>query len=806
MNQQLFNDLQFIGEGPASFYKDIYTLIDQHSKLSMISHSIAHNLREIQSAVIQVLYGCSPSFGNKNAESFSEKTEIISSWLDIESNQVSEWKPFGDLHELAHRNKLYIEVDSKEKIFVTLAQFESLYTNILIKFKLKFFEICRTIDLISSVEYPTKSEIKIFESLPRFFRIREYFYQQCNSVHWLTVLHNQEVFKYPEKMIVVENNRIWYPNWPELGFLNKCSETDLNKHFYGYLLKCLNQIPETENPRIQEGIIDILMKIECSDAKEFIEKVITFNPQEPYSQLFEKKADFAVRLFRNGYIKECLRLFENIIQLRKTNDGYLVNELMDDILDNKFDEVAVAHPVETINLLIKFYNVNYSRLERYHKKKSPNDYSSIWRKNIIYSTHHDLENMILNFIIRNGTRSVEKKYISLDQLIHLLKTGRWEVFRRLELYFISIFPSNNLKLTRYYIFNFKFVFNFHLENEYELLVQNSFDLLSKRKQKKLILWLQKIPKHHNYYIQSNPDFKMRIERLHFSRMFWVKEKLSGKCLDYYNQLYSKYFTEKSPYDIGDKIWVGPTSPYSVDEVNSWSSDFLISTLQKWTPEDHYYAPSYSGFVRTLNESVKLKPVYYSKISYKFVGLKFFYVEGLISGLWESIRKDNTVERDEYDWNCIILLCEQTLSNPNLEYADLNERQFINGWYWCKNQMAHLLDLGFRQGKNSIPIELMERAFAIAAILINDEHPTPDDEKNINKNGHQSAFDLSVNSVRPEALNGIISYSLKQKSLQDENKSFVIEVRVKNILDIHLSNEEHSAAVHSVYGVRFPDLF
>ena len=172
--QKIYENLVLIGPGPAAFYLDACKIMDDPNQFESSVHIVGHLLREIESAIRDVLLLISQreeTSSSKKKNHIEEIKEILSVlgiseeepiykfWIDIAKKQEGSRK----LHKFAHRSGLRYYIIQKEFIDFW-NKMQDIFYEILQKFReehyLKSIEI---LDELLAKEHPQKEDFNILE-------------------------------------------------------------------------------------------------------------------------------------------------------------------------------------------------------------------------------------------------------------------------------------------------------------------------------------------------------------------------------------------------------------------------------------------------------------------------------------------------------------------------------------------------------------------------------------------------------------------------------------------------------------------
>jgi hypothetical protein len=249
-------------------------------------------------------------------------------------------------------------------------------------------------------------------------------------------------------------------------------------------------------------------------------------------------------------------------------------------------------------------------------------------------------------------------------------------------------------------------------------------------------------------------------------------------------------------------WVGPTSPYSTDDMLQMSSEELVEVLNNWEFRGGVDVPEPEGLARELANMVTKDPARISREAEAFEKLtRATYVRGIVQGLAAAAKTEDVIT-----WGPVINLCRWAVDQPRGDGPEgTGLEEFDRTWGPARKQIAWLLERGSQRSAAEIPYELRSRVWPILERLVEDPDPTPEEE--VERAKYEDPSTTAINTVRGVALGAVFSYarwvtrhdtyaakSWSGRGLEDVR--LVIERRLR----------DPSPAVHSVLGRCLPLLY
>jgi len=263
---RIYNRLLLVGPGPAAFYKDACRLVSEFPLLESTTHLVAHLLREIESALRDVLESMvkvadgSQVKGDLGQATHKAEIQSILKCLEIPMDDpVAEaWFSLADresnyaLHALAHRRQLIQPrpVDNEFRDFWNKAQ--TVLDAVLDRFEAHYISIFDAIEKVISKSPPSTKDLQDSQrKVPSNLVTRNYLFSRLSDC-WLLPLKDAGFFKHPPGPVVDEQKQIVsFPTWPESQYLARMASKSPE-----LVLEIVREIPDTDNVRIHESLAD----------------------------------------------------------------------------------------------------------------------------------------------------------------------------------------------------------------------------------------------------------------------------------------------------------------------------------------------------------------------------------------------------------------------------------------------------------------------------------------------------------------------------------------------------------------------
>jgi len=692
---------------------------------------------------------------------------------------------------------------------------------------LTFFE---KVDFLDKVIHDEKNLSKALEHIDEFLKdstLYQYFFDKLDNRAWIDPLKEKGFFKTPPKPVKQEGRGTLFPFWPESRFLARIVLID--KETASIVSSIVLEIPETENVRVHEDIIDIALSVPADLAVHFVEKAIKW-VKSPYQiGLPEKIGTLASNLARGGQIDAGLDLAKALLTPKQEKESesdlslepqpYFDVWEYEQVIKNNIPDLIEIAGERAFILLCDVLENAIDQSSSPEQKKLREDSSFIWRPAIEdheQNLGHRL-NEILVSAVRDAAAQIAKRNTEqLTRIIDLLEARSWKVFSRIALYILYLFPIASKKLAEERLTNQQIFHDSHLLHEYSLLAEQLFAHLTESKKKIILDFIDQGPIELKdpEYIESlkrdkhgfsNKDIELYKKNWQIKRLFPINENLPEIWKRKYDILVQELGKPENPtFEYYHTSWVGPTSPKSLQELSSMAPEQIITFLKDWQPSGALMEDSFEGLGRTLTAIVTSEPAKFNGIFSQLKNLHPTYIRAFLSGIEEAVKQQRDVS-----WESILELCNWIVNQP-VSYPV--EKKYLDrdpGWSWTRKEIARLLGEGFKYEKNGIPFSLRKTSWNILNKLTEDLDPDP--KVNGLEDLTSDPATVSINRVRGIAMHSVMHYArwvyLHIKDEPDGEKRLIRgftempEVRV--VLETHLDiQKDASLSIRAIYGQWF----
>jgi hypothetical protein len=781
--------------------------------------------------------------GEKGEDEHRKEILAILSALGVKPDEswAQAWLALADkasafaLHKVAHRRALGPPRPVDEEFRRFWQDIETLLDVVLQKLEDAYLAVFSTLDSLLQKTVPTADDLNVLRNnVPHNLVTRTYFFDRLNNAAWLVLLRDGGFFTEPPSAERdPESGGVSFQPWPESRYLARMAQ-----HAPEVAQEIALEIPETQNPRVDEDLADIAVALPPRLAVAFVPKAKVWL-DSPYHFLLPEKLGILVsHLARGGYEEEAVDLARSLLSVLPDPDAEAAVDHAEYRFPpepkarfelHEYEEILKRHLPTLVerageralgmlcDLLESAIGFSFRRRE-----EGPEDDSYVWRQAIETDRRtlsHDPKNLLVSAVRDASEQIIRGDPTGLRLLVDKLEARPWRAFHRIALHLLRVFPEAAPDLVRARLTDFERFEASGFWHEYALLARDEFGRLSPAEQGIILSWIDQGPQIDEQSRARLEDLRGRpqtddavrkyVQGWRLRHLARLRDVLPPEWRLRHDALVAEHGEQEHPefaVHVGT-TWVGPTSPKSAEELRAMTPGELVAFLQTWQPSGEPMSPSPEGLGRVLMEIVAGKPEHFAGHASTFKSLDPTYVRGLVMGLRDAVK-----QKRAFPWSPILDLCrwvlEQLREIPERKgaYADLDP-----GWVWTRKAVAELLSAGFEQGPAELSFELRGEGWRVLQPLTDDADPTAEDEARYG-DGKMDPPTLAINTTRGEAMHAVIRYALWiRRHLERERGSAARVARgleempeVKEVLEAHLDQgRDPSLAIRSVYGQWFP---
>jgi hypothetical protein len=832
--EQIYNRLRtLVGPGAGEFYKDACRHMAIQPPFTATTHLVSHLLREIESAlrdVLEAITGRMKNTGNAD-ENHRNEIGIILKELGFKDDDLvaKAWLSLTDgvgLDKRTHRQNLDAPrpVDSEFEEF--WAKMETILDTVLERFEGKYTKVFKTLDALAKKNDPSEDDAKSFhQHIPNNRTAHQHFFKGLViNKKWLSALRAKDIFKIAPGPEHFQDGSYRYPDWPEVDYLKNAAAIEPE-----IVSEILGEIDPSGNAYVQGKLLEIAAILPAAHRATIMPKIKTWMREMTTMFMSKASTDLILKLVDEGNTTEALELSEIFLEILPSPNAatpptervygapYEPRTRTDEwqyaqFIKDEFQRVVLSDSWGSLELLLtlmsKFLEFKYA-----YEKLNYHDSTYISRPAIEdheqNHMHDDAEDSLITGIREIALNIVKNDSSALEKVVTLLESKKWTVFRRIALLVLSKYSKLNPELTARYSTD-KTLFEDHeLRHEYLLLLATSFPTLTSDQQAIVLGWIDRAEEIEERVSGATPPlpdasvdaFRKNWQRDKFSI---IGEHLTGEWKTRYEDLLKDIGAPEHPdFPTYHTSFSGPTSETNAHSLSEMDTDDLIEYLKTWEPAENRYGfgPTKEGLGRELTQAVILKPQQFEAIAERFKELDPTYVRAFFQGFHDI---------DITNWEQIYSLSEWVMSQPrDIAGRTTNTRMDQDtGWGWTKRTISSMLSRGVQ--KNLMPFEQRSRVWTLIEWLTEDPDPTIADDEKRGESFADDAYSYTINTSRGEAMEAAVQYALwvyRETAKTEEGKEslkagFALMPEVRTLLQKHLDSDP-SPAIRAVYGRYLP---
>lgn len=744
--ERIFRRLLLIGPGPAAFYRDACRLLGGGPVLDSTTHLVAHLLRDIESAIRDVLipHNYTPP-AEKRGQFKAEIDAILKTYGIAGDDPVAiAWRGLPDraderwLGRLAHRSALAAPRRLDEEFRKFHGEVERILDVVLGRFEGGFTTSFKLLDVLIAKTDPTREDAKTVRGkIPNNLVSLNYFFGKIESPGWLDLLAREGFFQRPPEPVRDDaKSETRFPPWPESRYLARmAAKPELQTSVVDIALA----VPETQNVNVHNDIMMIALTVPAPLSARLAPR-LSHALRQPYQLgMAHRVGDLVSHLARGGEGAAALQLTGEFLTVlpdpdvqevvvegqtrrlrphpRTPYSEWVLQRFLKDTLDGVVDAAGIAAVALVCKALDDAVRLSRSRPE----EEGPEDYSRIWRPAIDQRQEdrgHDLKSTLVTAVRQAGERLIQREPTLLPDLIQVLEAHQWAVFQRIALHILREAPASALPLVEERLGRRERFCDRNQKREYMLLAQTWLPTLRPETQSSIMQWIDEGPELDGYQrvrteMAGTPPTEAELaeyaDRRRLEDLRALREVLPVGWRERYQALIEKYGEPEMPdflaFRMGS-VTRGPGSPIAAAELRPMPVPDLIDRLKCWKPAGEFLGPSPEGLGRELSGVVADEPARFAEEAEGFKEVDPTYVRGLITGLRDAVNKDRP-----FGWVPVLRLCQWVVEQP-VEPGDGDTWERDRGWRFTRKAIADLLEDGFRLTPAQVPFELRQEAWDV----------------------------------------------------------------------------------------------
>jgi len=688
-----------------------------------------------------------------------------------------------------------------------------------------FFEQAKYLDRCKAITNPSSDQVINVRLLIREEKFARYFFTELENPVWIKVLFTDRIFTIPPDPIEVSPGSFQLPGWPAGEYLARFADQ------YEEIAVSVVQSIQTENWRVQETLVDIMMKISPDKAAQLVPCVDRWLNGRFSDMLPHKLIELADYLLEHGLVDAAIQIFDFVITpillpgvsgqqehrspVRFRADHFWVNEYY----EKQFPKLVLANPITVAIFFEQQIEKVIGLTEQFHPKDAENYIGYYWRLSIPSRAYEDSSPDVLDVLIdglRDSLAEVCKQSVDEGrQFLTEFLNSDHIILKRIAIHTLRAYGQNYPELVDQTLLHKKYLDESEYINEYQGLMKDQFGTASEEVRAQVISWILAGPNDIETRVQRDAKFengdvtgderRKKYDRwILLPRLEKIHGFLTGEALLRLNELkalYGEPYASEGP--IPPTAWVGAPSPIPPEELAKKTFDDLKELFLTYVP-DGTELNSREGLAKAFQTIVSDDPTRYNEFADYLADPAILpvYTYYYLSGIQESIKNEKLKLTEE-----ILRLCEYVVAQFKVSHMASpsdDERDFLA----THLEVARLLGLALQTKGTYLSREQLDRIRSLLITLTQHSNPK-NDEDGI---AGLDPYTQSLNCVRGVALHGIFQYSLyvirQQEKLPGEKvKKGYLEPEIIRVLEERLDlSIEPSLAVRSVFGAFINKLY
>ena len=664
------------------------------------------------------------------------------------------------------------------------------------------------------LDYPNKSENnldRVFSLIERRGSNFEFFFKEISEnadATWLPFLKKRGYFSNPPNIQKSDDDSIIYPFWWAIRYLEKISCQVSNE-----VIEIVRKLPETDNPRVYEGILAIALQVHGEHSVILKPKMLEYVLLKHHN-LPHRFADLLAHWTKVNQPSAALELAEKLIPFspdpqseekrkQRVDCGDDWHEMIgttlypapkynhweySNIMSKGIRPIAEKDPYEVACLLIDT-TVNMIRL-RIHQGEldKEEDYSDAWCKRVYGqdNNHEDPEDTLihtLTYACKKVFESTPDKVAALDKA---LRKPHWNIFKRLRHHLYAKYPNKETKpWIRELILTHNDYGLWEHHYEFQQMIRRACEhfkekVLSEAERTRIFDTILDGPSKENqrHWVEdwigeefTEERFQERQQRFHWMQLRPFESVLFGKYESHFKELQDKFNKPISDEDYPpyknevNSGWVSERSPRTWEELSDLTDKELLNFINKWEKSDEYVKDN--SFVRIDFEGLAnaFQTVFRETVIPNPIRLKFWmenrdqierpiYVRMMIYAMEAQVKKKNFDQLNEW-----LRFCEWVLSHPdrehNTDYLQGDESRENKNWTNSRRAVGDFIGVCLEKDIDA-PITVREQLSQILKTLCT-QYDWNLDEKHLNGLYYQKPLTEGINNTRSRALEDFFKY-------------------------------------------------
>lgn len=326
---RILGRLRRFGPGPAGWYADICTLLDEDLPLRSTGMLVSHLFRELESALREVLLPDAIRKDPPQSRRHLFEVQGVLDWLDIPTDSPAGkvWLAEATkLHSYAHRIRME-QTPMDEAVRLRLTDLEDMLDVVLDRFETRYVTVLQRLETLAAVRNPSKTDMTLLMgAFPQDYLTQERFFGLLNTPGWLPHLEKHGFFSTPPAPeLDDEAGTVAFPAWPASTYLVRMASVAP-----AVVSAIAERIPSTDNPRVNLDVTEVALLLSPAEAARLVPRAVEAI-RGPYLIAPDRYAQLAARCAQGGHTEQALTVMTALLQAAQRGgriDDYDLQEIL----------------------------------------------------------------------------------------------------------------------------------------------------------------------------------------------------------------------------------------------------------------------------------------------------------------------------------------------------------------------------------------------------------------------------------------------------------------------------------------------
>jgi hypothetical protein len=598
--------LTIFGPTTAAFYADACQLMAGEPPLASTTHFVGHLLRELESALRQILRPMVPPqqatslFAQREEEGHhAREIDAIATALGFPPDDEVRflWKSLR-LHRVGHRGSQLRPRPVDDDFRARWDNAQILLLRLGRRFESSFTASLPLIDRLAGKQQPTRSDATRLQSVPHSVVALDVFFERAGP-GWFPLLRRKGYLRDPPPLEVADDDTVAYVRWPAGRYLARmAAEPSIRRDVVEVALAL-----ETGNYQAHECVAEAALAPPAAEGARLAPKIAGFLASPYQWALPPKVRDLIARLAQACEDDAALLLLRSPVEAETGRGGWRSAGLVPELIPAVFPQLGL----DGLTLLADM--LDQALDERLPAGRTWRDQSYGWRRTLDGGREHDREQALTSALRDAAVLLARSDPPGVAAVVDILERRERAIFHRLALHVLRHVPYEVLigeRIGRRELFD-----DLHVEREYTLLLRERAASLPKEILRRVLRCIDAGPLESG--LESDAaDGGRQVQLARFG------DALPEEQVARYQELVERFGEPVEPEML--EGWVGSTAPLSTKEILGLRDDELVALLRSWQPEVSWLAPSREGLRQHLGEAAAQEPERFASLAPTFAEL------------------------------------------------------------------------------------------------------------------------------------------------------------------------------------------